>query len=154
MNSLEKSFLKKPSKEKAKEIIKKYSNYVGMGKGLNIFSSTKYAREKISLFGEYIKGELSEKEIKDYLKEEESKVIGKIATDYLGFSNLSLEKIVLNIMKEDFKEDLSGKKFFLIFKKKGNKIIIDYKQIPKEYEKKRIERIEKYEKYLNLIKEK
>ncbi len=154
INNLEKAFLENPSKDKARRIMKEYSNYMGMRGGFNTSPYTKYAREKISLFGEYMKEEISKNEIKSYLEIEESKIIGKVAMGSNGFSNLSLENIVLKIMEEDFKKDLAGRELFLVFKKKGNKIIIEYEKISKKYNNKRIERIKKYEKYLNLIEEK
>ena len=150
---IEEEFLKKPSKEKAKEIIKMYSNYMNMGGGYNHSPSKSYSREKISVFGEWINGESKLEELKKYLEAENSKVAVQVATGYWGFSNLSLERMVLDMIQEDYSNgSLLGKKVFIEIKKGKNELKIKYSLVPEDYEKKRLERINKCSKYLDLLK--
>ncbi|MCR4327586.1 MAG: hypothetical protein NUV46_03330 [Nanoarchaeota archaeon] len=152
---LEENFLKKPSKNKAKEIIKIYVEYLSMRGGYNHSPDKSYAQEKISLYGEWLSRETPLEELKKYLKKENSRIVGNLATGYVGFSNIYLEKILINHIYNDLRKRKCsvGEKLFLETIPKEGKFTIKYEVVPKEYELIRLERIKNYTKYLNLAKD-
>ncbi len=159
---LEEKFFEKLSKEKAIELIKSLKNYAYMRGGYWGAPNTILAKEKISLFAEFIEGKTSVEEIKKYVQPSDGKIF---YTAVGGHGHLmgDVEDIILQALKTKY--DIKPHAFKLIIERDG-KILpekIDCRECiegglcvlgqncncynKKEYDK-RMRRVNKAEKYL------
>lgn len=147
LEKLEKDFFLKPTKGLARKIIHEFSNYMKMGRGYDSSPAMNYSKDMISLFGQWLYGEISTEEVKDYL-EKSSKLVNT-ATGYRGFPRLNLEGLIFDKVEKGLGKTLRGENIFLSIEEENNTIKIKYDLVSEDFEKKREDRIKNYEKYLS-----